>query len=186
MEKRNERRKTTTYDMICISLFAVLMAVCSWISVPTVVPFTMQTFGLFFTLCVLGGKRGTMVILIYILLGTVGLPVFSGFQSGAGVIMGTTGGYIIGFVLSCLLYWLAERLWGDRTVVQIGAMIAGMIAYYGFGTAWFIFVYLRTAGDVTMAAVLGWCVIPFIIPDLLKMALAVVAGKRVKKMVKKI
>lgn len=167
--------------MACVSLFAVLMAVCSWISVPTVVPFTMQTFGLFFTLRVLGGKLGMRVILIYLLLGAVGLPVFAGFQSGAGVIMGTTGGYVVGFVFSCLLYRLAEKLWGNRTAVQIGAMLVGMLADYGFGTAWFILIYLRTVGEVSLAAVLGWCVVPFLIPDLLKLALAMVIGARCQK-----
>ena len=71
--------KMKTYDMVCIAIFAVLMAVCSWIAIPTAVPFTLQTFGLFLTVGVLGGKRGTFAILIFILLGAVGIPVFSGF-----------------------------------------------------------------------------------------------------------
>ena len=83
--------RNKTYDMICVAMFAVIMAVCSWISIPTLVPFTMQTFALFLAFGVLGGKRGTLVVVIYVLLGAVGVPVFAGFSSGLGVLMGTTG-----------------------------------------------------------------------------------------------
>ena len=93
----NHSDKLRTYDMVLIAMFAVLMAVCSWISIPMEVPFTLQTFGLFLTVGVLGGKRGTFAVLIYILLGAIGVPVFAGFNSGIGVLLGTTGGYIVGF-----------------------------------------------------------------------------------------
>jgi len=181
--KDNQRIKT--YDMICIAIFAVLMAVCSWISIPTVVPFTMQTFGLFLTLGVLGGKRGTMAVVIYILLGAVGLPVFAGFSSGLGVLMGTTGGYILGFLFSGLLYWLLEKTGSDRRWVQIAAMVLGMVTYYVFGTIWFMAVYTRTTGAVGLTAVLGWCVFPFIVPDLIKMGLALTLSGRLKKIMQR-
>ena len=73
-----------TYDIVYIGIFAVLLAVCSWISLPFAVPFTLQTFGVFMTLETLGGKRGTMAILVFLLMGLVGLPVFSGFRGGPG------------------------------------------------------------------------------------------------------
>ena len=69
-----------TYDMVYIAVFAVVMAICSWISIPATVPFTLQTFGVFLAVGVLGGKRGTLSILVYILLGAVGVPVFAGFS----------------------------------------------------------------------------------------------------------
>ncbi len=81
--KRSNRQKTL--DMVYIAIFAVIIAVCSWISVPMVVPFTLQTFG----------KRGTLSVLIYVLLGAVGVPVFAGFSSGVGTLFGVTGGYIM-------------------------------------------------------------------------------------------
>ena len=87
-----------TYDMVYIGIFTVLIAVCSWISIPAAVPFTLQTFGVFMAVEVLGGKRGTMAVLVYILMGAVGLPVFAGFQGGIGIIFNTTGGYIVGFL----------------------------------------------------------------------------------------
>ena len=85
----------TTRDMVYCAMFAVLIAVCSWISIPATVPFTLQTFGIFVTVGILGGKRGSVSVLIYLLLGAVGIPVFAGFKGGIGALLGTTGGYII-------------------------------------------------------------------------------------------
>ena len=95
-----------TLDLAYIALFAVLMAVCAWITIPLpkpLVQFTMQTFAMFMALTVLGGRRGLYTMLVYLLLGAVGIPVFSGFRGGIGVLLDTTGGYIIGFVAAALL-----------------------------------------------------------------------------------
>ena len=92
-----------TIDLAYIALGAVLIAVCSWISIPTTVPFTMQTFAMFFVLSILGGKRGTTAIFVYVLLGAVGVPVFANFTSGIGVLLGNTGGYILGFLFIGLI-----------------------------------------------------------------------------------
>lgn len=177
---KNEEH-TKTYDLICIAIFAVLMAVCAWITIPTIVPFTMQTFGLFLTLSVLGGRRGTFAVLTYILLGAVGLPVFSGFRGGLGALLGTTGGYILGFVLTCLLYWAVERYFGKSFRLQLVSLILGMGLCYLFGTLWFMAVYTKSTGTVGLTAVLGWCVVPFIIPDMIKLALALLLSKRLRK-----
>ena len=80
--------KTKTYDLAYIAIFAVLIAICSWISIPMTVPFTLQTFGVFIAAGVLGGKRGTLSVLVFILLGAVGIPVFANFSGGIGVLVG--------------------------------------------------------------------------------------------------
>lgn len=90
--RTNEKRKT--YDMAYIAVFTVLIAICSWISIPMTVPFTLQTFAVFLSVSILGGRRGTMAVLVYVLLGAVGIPVFAGFTGGPGIILNTTGGYI--------------------------------------------------------------------------------------------
>ena len=77
-----------THEMVYIAVFAVLIAVCSWISIPTEIPFTLQTMGIILTGGILGGKRATIAVLIYILLGAVGVPVFSGFVGGLNVLAG--------------------------------------------------------------------------------------------------
>ena len=84
-------------DLCYTALMAVLISVCSWISIQTVVPFTMQTFAVFCALELLGGTRGTMAVAVYLLLGAVGVPVFAGFTGGVGILFGTTGGYLLGF-----------------------------------------------------------------------------------------
>jgi biotin transport system substrate-specific component len=181
---QNKISRSKTYDMVYIAVFAVLMAICSWISIPTTVPFTLQTFGVFLAVGVLGGKRGSMAVLVYILLGAVGVPVFAGFAGGLGVLLGKTGGYIVGFIASALLMWVMEKLLGRKTWVLGLSMVLGLVVCYIIGTAWFMVVYARNAGAVGLATVLGWCVIPFIIPDLIKIALALVLSKRLAKVIK--
>ena len=170
--------RSKTYDMVYIAVFAVLIAICSWISIPTTVPFTLQTFAVFLAVGVLGGKRGSLSVLIYILLGAVGIPVFAGFSGGFGILLGSTGGYIIGFLFSALLMWGMEALLGKKTWVLGLSMVLGLIVCYAIGTVWFMAVYTKNSGPVGLAAVLSWCVIPFIIPDLIKIALALVLSKR--------
>ena len=179
-----EATRSKTYDMAYIAIFAVLMAICSWISIPMAVPFTLQTFGVFMAVGVLGGKRGTLAVLIYILLGAVGVPVFAGFSGGIGVLLNTTGGYIVGFLFSALVMWGMETLWGKKPVVQIASMLVGLIVCYALGTIWFMVVYARNTGAVGLGTVLGWCVIPFIIPDLVKIALALLLSRRLAKIIK--
>ena len=166
-------------DLTSAALFTVGLAVCTWISVPAApVPFTMQTFAVFAALGTLGGRRGTMAVAAYLLLGFAGLPVFSGFQGGPGVLLGATGGYILGFLAAALLYWALTARLGSSLPVAAGAMVLGLLACYAFGTAWFLRVYARTAGPVGLGAALGMCVVPFVLPDFVKLALALALSRR--------
>ena len=174
---------TKTLDIVYIGIFAALIAMCSWISIPSAVPFTLQTLGVFTAVGVLGGKRGTLAVLTYILLGAVGIPVFAGFSGGIGIILGTTGGYIVGFLFSALLMWGFERFFGRSRLVLAVSMITGLVACYAVGTAWFMAVYAVSSGAVGLGTVLGWCVIPFIIPDLIKIAIALLLTGRLRKVI---
>ncbi len=170
-----------TADLAYTAVGAALIAVCSWISIPLTVPVTMQTFAVFLVLTLLSGKRGTAAVLVYILMGTAGLPVFSGFSGGIGVLLGTTGGYILGFLLTALIYWGMTALFGERPAVQIAALLIGLLVCYAFGTAWFLVVYTHTKGAAAISTVLLWCVVPFIIPDLLKLAAALVLSRGIMR-----
>lgn len=173
--------KLNVKTLCFIAIFAIIIAVCSWISIPSVVPFTMQTFGIFMAVLILGGKRATISVLVYILLGIIGVPVFAGFSSGLGVLLGTTGGYIIGFIGLTLICWAFEYFTSGSTIMKIIGMAVGLCACYFFGTLWFILVYTKSQGAVSIGTVLGWCVVPYIIPDTIKMVLAILISNRVKK-----
>ena len=148
--------------MVLCSLFAALIAVCAWISVPVLdIAFTLQTLGIFLSLGLLGGKRGCAAIGIYLLLGAVGLPVFSGFRGGVGALAGVTGGYLWGFLFAGLVYW-ALAPFG-----KLPAMIAGQFVCYLWGSVWFL---LYTGGGLWV--ILFRCVVPYIIPDAAKLWLA--------------
>ena len=172
-----------TADLVYIAMCTVLIAVCSWISIPSAVPFTMQTFAVFTVLELLGGKRGTITIGLYILLASIGVPVLSGFNGGMGAVLGMTGGYLLGFVFIGLTYWFGELTFGRKLPARIAVLAAGLLICYLFGTAWFMTLYTRNTSPVSLATALSWCVIPFILPDILKLTLAIVLASRLRKVI---
>ena len=145
---------------------------CAWISIPADVPFTLQTFAIFTVCGLLGGRRGTVSVLVYLLLGAVGAPVFAGFRGGFASLLGTTGGYLVGFVLLTLIIAFAQARWGQGQWVFVLSAAVGLLVCYAFGTAWFLIVYTRT-GAITLGVVLAKCVLPFLLPDAVTLALAV-------------
>lgn len=181
MEYIKDTDSNKTRDIVYMSVFTAMISICSWISIPASIPFTLQTMGVFMTVGLLGGKRGTLTVLTYILLGAIGIPVFAGLTGGISVLLGTTGGYIMGFLLSALLMWGIETIMGRNQIVLAFSMIAGLIVCYAFGTAWFMMIYTQHSGVIGLSTVLGLCVIPFIIPDLIKIGVALFLTKRLKK-----
>jgi biotin transport system substrate-specific component len=158
-------------------MLVAILCVCGWLTVPVGdVALTMQTFGVFLTLRLLGGKRGTATIGAYLLLGAVGLPVFSGFRGGLGMLLGSTGGYLLGFLVTGLIYWVVEGLFCQRG--DIAGMILGLLGCYVFGSGWYLLIY---AENSALIAIIVKCVAPFLIPDLLKLFLAMSLGKRIRK-----
>ena len=216
------RQRFSTLDLAYIAVGAALIAICSWISIPMAVPFTLQTFAVFAILLLLGGKRGTMSILTYVIMGAIGLPVFSGFTGGVGVLLGKTGGYILGFIFTGIIFLLLTRNHKGRPastgslastasaasgknaasaasvtpssassgrstfprkrafLIELLALLLGLLVCYAFGTGWFIYIYMRDTGSVGLMTVLSWCVFPFIVPDVVKMALAVIVARRLR------
>lgn len=177
--------KLRTRDLTDIALFAVAITVCSWISIPMVIPVTMQTFGVFLAVGVLGGKRGTMAVLTYLTMGLMGLPVFSGFSGGIGALAGATGGYIVGFLLSALVMWALESLLGRSTAALALSMVLGLVVCYFFGTVWFMAVYAKQTGTIGVWSALSMCVFPYVLPDGAKIALALAVRKRLCRAMKR-
>ena len=174
----------STLDMVYIALFAVLITICAWIAIPATVPFTLQTFAVMCTMGLLGGKRSMFTVLLYLLLGAVGLPVFSNFRGGIGMLLGATGGYLVGFLASTLVYWLFTNLLGNKLWVKLTGMVLGLIVCYIFGTAWFMLTYVGQTGPVGLSTALAWCVVPFLIPEVIKIALAAFMVKALPSRIK--
>lgn len=177
MGKTTVVRRYRTAELAKTAVMSVLIAVCAWVTIPAPVPFTLQTFGVFMALKILGGGYGTLAILIYILLGAAGLPVFSGFGAGFGVLLGPTGGYIGGFLLTGLIYKLLEpRLRGRY--LEDAALALGLLVCYFFGTLRFVSVMGTRGSEFTWIQGLMTCVVPYLIPDALKLVLVhLLAGK---------
>ena len=173
-----------TKDIVSIAIMAILIAACSWISIPSAVPFTMQTFGVYLAFYILGAGRGTLCISLYILLGLIGVPVFSNGTAGIGVLFGATGGYMIGWLISGLIMKLFELALGKGMRGRVIAMLTGMLVCYIIGTAWFMVVYAISSKPVGLWSALVWCVLPFIIPDAIKLGLAIWLGNKLKRILK--
>lgn len=183
-DERKKTSKLSAKDLTMMGMFVAIIVICSWINIPLTVPFTMQTFAVFAAVTFLGMKKGTMSVVAYIILGVVGVPVFSGFKGGPTVLFGMTGGYIIGFIFSALLTGFIIDKFGRKIWLMALAMILGLIVCYAFGTAWFIVIYSRQVASIGLMAALSMCVFPFVIPDLCKIALAIGLHKSVAKFIK--
>lgn len=167
------------------ALGTALIAVCAWISIPTMVPFTLQTFAICLVSALLGLRMGLLAMGGYLLLGAVGVPVFAGYKGGVAALLGPTGGYLIGFLFIALVVGLAVDKLGRKLPVLILSMVGGILLCYAFGTAWFIRVYSRNSGPIGIGAALGWCVLPYLIPDGLKVALAAFLTGRLEPLIRK-
>ena len=161
-------------------MFSILIAVCAWIAIPTVIPFSMQTFAVFLALNFLGSRNGIWAIAVYLLMGLIGVPVFANGTSGISVLLGPTGGYMIGWFFSGWVMGMIEKWLGRDIRVQALAMLCGLLVCYLFGTAWFMTVYTRESGAIGLMTALGWCVLPYIIPDAVKIAVAVILCRRLR------
>ncbi len=168
------------------ALFTALMCLCAWISIPFGdMTFSMQTFALFLTLLLLDGNGGSLVVFVYLLLGAAGVPVFTGFRGGLGVLLGATGGYVLGFLAAALLYWAVTAALGSRYSIRMLALVLGLAGCYVFGTLWFVHVYLGSGNTLGLGAVLLKCVVPYLLPDGLKLVLALSLSRQLKRHVSK-
>ncbi len=174
------RSHKAVLDMVYTAIFSALICICSIISVPIgEVPISMQTFAMCVAGAMLGWKRGGTSVLVYILLGAIGLPVFAQGKGGIGILAGSTGGYIVGFIFTAIIVGIAAEKFQRKLIPLIISMIIGVAVCYALGTAWFMFV---TKMDLMTS--LGYCVIPFIWVDLAKITLATIIVNRLNTVIK--
>ncbi|MBQ8972626.1 MAG: biotin transporter BioY [Clostridia bacterium] len=158
-----------TRDLTVIAIMAAILCIAAPLSVPIgPIPISLATFAVYLAGALLGWKRGTAAVLIYILLGAVGLPVFSGFEGGVHKLIGVTGGYIVGYLPCAAIVGLAADRWGEsrKWIIPV-AMVVGTVVLYAIGTAWFMIQMNRS-----LAAALGTCVLPFLPGDAVKIVVA--------------
>lgn len=173
---------SSRFDIKQMALIGVMTAVICVIApfslnIPvSPVPISLGTLAIFFAIAVLGLKRGTISVLIYILLGLVGVPVFSNFTGGAAKLFGPTGGYIIGYIFLALICGFFVDKWPKNIALHVLGMILGTAVCYLFGSAW-----LAYQASMTLPQALAAGVIPFIPGDLVKLAIAMLVAYPVRK-----
>lgn len=166
------KNKNAVKSNVLTALFAAVTAVLAQIQLPIgPVPFNLALFGMFLAGMLLPPARAAASALVYLLLGLVGLPVFAGFQGGPAALLGSTGGYLVGYVFVALATSAARRR-SDRLPIVAAGMALGVAVCYAFGTAWFM-----ALSGASLSAALGWCVLPFLLPDACKGALAYAVGR---------
>ena len=163
-----------------IALFVALIAVCSQIAIPLPmgVPINLALFAVFMCAMLLPLKQSMAAVLIYLLLGLVGVPVFAGFRAGPSSLLGKTGGYLIGYLLCTLIIGISREK-TNSPIKRMAAMLFGLIGCYTFGTLWFV--KLTNIGIIQS---LGYCVIPFIPGDIVKIISASLLVPRLQSALK--
>lgn len=169
----SKKTKFNTRSLLSIALFVSLISVCAWITVPLAIPCTLQTLAIFLACFCLKAKRTLATVAIYLILGFCGAPVFSGFSGGLGTLFTVQGGYLLGF----LAIPLAQLVFEKNNKMQIFSLILGMLVCYTLGTLWCFFISGNENGFFGLFAV---CILPFIIPDAIKLFIAHFIYKRIK------
>ena len=174
---------------------AVMCILCPFAVPIGPVPVTLGVFAVYLAVYVLGAVRGALACLLYILLGALGLPVFSGYSGSLGKLLGPTGGYIVGYLFLALItgaiFTVADNLRSAKhdlpgirlLFIQISGMTLGLLACYFFGTLWFTL--YKSADGMTFVQALSVCVFPFLPFDLAKIAVALVVGNAIRGALKK-
>ena len=169
-------QKTNTRQLTLVGVMAAVTCILGPLSLPIgVVPISLTNLVIYFAIYVLGGKRGTLSYMVYLFIGLVGLPVFSGFSGGFPKLFGPTGGYLIGFIFMAFISGIFIDKFSNKIYMCFLGMILGTIATYIFGTAW-----LAYQAHLTFNAALAVGVFPFIPGDIVKMVIASFIGPQIR------
>ena len=176
MQKINTTNKPKVYQMVSIGVMTAILCILGPLSIPIgVVPIAFTNLAIYVTLYTLGMKKGTLSLIIYLLIGFAGMPVFSGFAGGPSKLLGPTGGYLIGFIFMALIAGFFIDKFIDKWYLCIVGMILGTAVYYFFGTVW-----LAYQANITASAALAAGVIPFIAGDLAKIIVTAFVGPKIR------
>ena len=163
------------------AMFAALIAVCAQITIPTAIPFTMQTFAIALAIVVLKAKHAFVAIGVYFAIGFAGVPVFSMFRGGVSVLFSPNAGYILGFFAMLLPFAIVPQKLLQSGIAVIFFLFVSQLLCYACGTLWYI-VFMQKSNVISgIAEALSICVVPFVAGDILKIIAAVCVGERLKK-----
>ena len=171
-----DNQKIRTKQMVLIALMTAVTCVLGPLSIPlpfSPVPISLTNFAIFLAIFILGMKNGTISFIIYLLLGAVGVPVFSSFRGGLQVLAGPTGGYLIGFIFLALIMGFALDHFDRKLVPTIIGMIIGMAVCYAFGTVWIAKLLSLSFKEGLMMGV-----IPYLPGDAAKIIIAAIVGPK--------
>ncbi len=175
-------KKNNLQSMVLIAIMAAVICVMAPFSIPIgPVPISLTNFAIYIIVYILGWKRGTLSYLLYLAIGLIGVPVFSGFSGGFGKLFGPTGGYLFGFIFICIISGLFVEKSKHKIVLSLLGMVLSTAICYVFGTAW-----LAYQAHLSFSAALAAGVIPFIPGDIIKMVIAVLVGPQIAKQLKKV
>ena len=181
MEKVMKEKKNSIYNIAFMGLMTAVMCILGPLSLPIgPVPISLTNLVLYFTVFVIGTKAGLGSYCLYLLLGAIGLPVFSGYAGGLGKLTGPTGGYLIGFITMILIGGIIMEKTNRNIVATCIAWVVGTAAAYLFGTIWFVYLM-----HCSVMYALTICVFPFIIGDIVKIIVGTILGKEVRKALSK-
>ncbi len=174
-------KKLTIYQIAACAVMTAVLCVLGPMSIPIgAVPISLATFVLYLMVYILGTTGASISTLVYLLLGLVGLPVFSGYSGGFAKLAGPTGGYLVGYIFIALIGGIILKRSHANTVISALGLVLGTAVLYVFGTAWFVILM-----DVTVGYALTVCVLPFILIDLGKIVVATLIGKPVRSALEK-
>lgn len=168
---------TKTRQLILIAVMSAIVCALGPLSIPIgAVPITLANLAIFMAASLLGPWKGSLVAIVYLLIGLTGLPVFSSFSGGIGKLLGPTGGYLIGYIPMAFFTGLFAAKWPDNRWLQLCGMVIGTLCLYTFGTLW-----LSVSAGLDFAAALGAGVLPFIPMDLGKIVFVAVFGVKIRQ-----
>ena len=178
-------RSKALFNLSTVAMSVALITVCAWIYVPLPIGFTLQTFAIFLVSGCFPLGISLCSVLLYLCLGIIGIPVFSGFGGGFSAIVGPSGGFLIAFPVACLIIALFQKRYSQGIIYYIAAMTFAQTVCYVFGCIWYILVFSYPSG-IGIGAALTVTVLPFIVTDALKILLTSLVYKRLHSYLKRL
>ncbi len=175
-KKKKTTKKSNAYQLATIGLMTAVLCILGPLSIPIgLIPVSLTNLGIYIVLYILGMKKGTASLNLYLLVGIVGFPVFSGFTSGPAKLLGPTGGYLIGFIFMALIAGLFIDRFVDRWYLCVVGMVLGTAVCYLLGTSW-----LAYQANLSVSSAFAIGVAPFILTDIAKISFAAYVGPKLR------